>query len=67
MKVLLVLVLLLADGPKQTQLEQESIDACWTRAHAIIEKAQLQHLDGVVGVGAGCIVILPQTQESDGR
>jgi hypothetical protein len=59
MVVLLVLLIITADGPKQTQLEQQSLDDCWIRAHALIEKADPVSLEkaGVVGIGAGCVVI----------
>ena len=66
MKVLLILVLLMADGPKQTALEMPTLDECWARAHAVIEKADLPKMQeaGVGGVGTGCVVIPAPTQES---
>lgn len=59
MVVLLILLIITADGPKQTQLEQQSLDDCWVRAHALIERADPASLEraGVIGLGAGCVVL----------
>lgn len=68
MKILLVLVLIMADGPKQTALEMPTLEECWIRAHAIIEKADHPKMQeaGVAGIGAGCIAFPVPTQESGG-
>ena len=66
MKILLILVLLMSDGPKETALEMPTLDECWIRAQAVISKADLSKMRdaGVMGIGAGCIVEAAQTQES---
>ncbi len=62
--ILLALVLITADGPKQTTLEQPSLEECWKQAQAVIAKANTPKLDeaGVIGYGAGCIVVHDKTQ-----
>src|SRR5512139_2422368 len=64
---LLALVLITADGPKQTSIEQPSLEECWKQAQAVIEKANTPKLNsaGVIGFGAGCIVVQAPTQESE--
>ncbi len=66
MKILLILVLVMADGPKQTALEMPTLDECWARAQAVIFKANLPKMQeaGVKEVGAGCIVVPAPSQES---
>src|SRR6187551_943471 len=69
MKILLVLIM--ADGPKQTAIEVETLSECWERAMSVISRADLPKMQeaGVTGVGTGCIVIPDPTQETlrDGR
>lgn len=66
MKILLILVLIMADGPKQTAIEVPTLDECWERAAAVVAKADLDKMQeaGVAGVGTGCIVFPAPTQES---
>ena len=66
MKILLVLVLIMADGPKQTAIEVETLSECWERAMSVISRADLPKMQeaGVTGVGTGCIVIPDPTQET---
>ena len=66
MKILLILVLLMAEGPRETVLEMPTLDECWIRAQAVIAKADISKMQeaGVRGIGAGCIVEAATTQES---
>jgi hypothetical protein len=66
MKILLILVLIMADGPRETALEMPTLDECWARAQAVIAKADVSKMQdaGVRGIGAGCIVEAAPTQES---
>lgn len=66
MKYLLVLFLIMPDGPKETSVEVRSIEECWIRAQATIENADLPAMQaaGVVGLGTGCITLPAPTQES---
>jgi hypothetical protein len=65
MKILLVLVLIMADGPKQTALEMPTLEECWIRAQAVTEKADTDKMSeaGVGGHGAGCIVIHARSRD----
>jgi hypothetical protein len=67
MKILLILVLIMADGPKQTAVEVQTLDECWERAAAAVARADLPKMQeaGVMGVGTSCIVFPAPTQESD--
>ncbi|HEY6018805.1 MAG TPA: hypothetical protein VIY48_02630 [Candidatus Paceibacterota bacterium] len=64
MHFLLALVLITAEGPKQTSIEQPSLEECWKQAQSVIEKANTPKLDeaGVIGYGAGCIVVHGKTE-----
>ena len=66
MKILLILTLLMADGPKQTALEMPTLDECWARAQAVIARADVAKMQeaGVAGVGTGCVVIPTPSQET---
>lgn len=65
MKILLVLVLVTAGGPRQTALEMQSLDECWIRAQAVVERADVEKMSeaGIGGHGASCIVIRGQSQD----
>ena len=66
MKFLLILVLIMADGPHQTSVEVPTIEECWIRAQATIENADIPKMQeaGVMGVGTGCIAFPAPTQET---
>lgn len=67
MHILLILVLITADGPKETTIEQPSLDECWTRARAITQKADQSKMGdaGITGYGAGCLVISKPSQDAN--
>ena len=66
MHVLLVLVLIGANGPKETTVEQLSLAECWARAQAVIERAEPAKMSdaGFPGYGAGCIVVNDPSQNA---
>lgn len=70
MHVILMLVLITADGPTQKAFEQPSIEKCWESAHDIMGKMEgdggKMALAGFTGYGAGCVVVSDPTQESGG-
>ncbi len=66
MKILLVLVLITANGPRQTALEMQTLDECWIHAQAVVERADVEKMSeaGIGCHGAGCIVIQGQSQDA---
>lgn len=65
-KILLILVLIMADGPKQTAVEVPTLEECWIRAQATIENADLPAMQaaGVIGLGTGCIAFPAPAQDT---
>lgn len=65
-KILLILVLITAEGPRETQIEQESLAECFARASAITQKSEPSKMGeaGIIGYGAGCLVLGGPTQDA---